>query len=387
MLALTGGLAAPALAGGVAALGLGGAAGGAAAVAVGSTAVVGTTFGAAGATVAGYKMSRRTGGLANFEFATLREGPLLAVVCINGWVREKGDFSAPFQPLVEGDHAGDPFGGAAEISFLEWETEALLQLGSSLYDVVKNQALGFALKKSIQYTAMAGLAAALAAPATIVAAAGTIDNVWGTTMDKAKRGGALLARTLMDRAQGGRPVILVGMSLGARMVFACLEELDRAGEAGRGLVHHAVLVGAPCASDAARWAAVRRAVAGRLVNAYSRNDWLLAALTRFTHWGAGSAAGLAPVECAGVRNVDLSNARAGRGDYSSQAMAHVWPALLGALDEADAAFPAGGWADLRVGSDSDDSASPPPMAGDGEFDEDVFVDALDKGVPVASSDT
>ena len=360
LLAVTGGLAAPALAGGFAAMGLGGAVTTAATAATASTAAVGATFGAAGAGVAGWKMSKRTGGLDSFGLTSLCEGPIAAAVCVNGWVKTPEDFSAPFECLVE--HPA--FRGTAEVCFLEWEREALLKLGSSLYDVVKNQAVGYALKQSIKYSALATLATALAAPAAVVAAAGTIDNVWGTTMDKAKRGGVLLAHTLLERAQGGRPVVLVGISLGARMVFACLEELARheerfqnqqdggTGTSGRGLVHHAILLGAPVTAAPARWTAVRSVVSGSLVNAYSRNDWLLECLTRVCRWGS-PAAGLAAVQCAGVRNVDLSGTRAGRGDYSAATMARTWPRLVAATEGADFAFPAGQW-DVVVSDDEDE---------------------------------
>jgi hypothetical protein len=40
-------------------------------------------------------------------------------------------------------------------------------------------------------------------------------------------------------------VTLVGYSFGARLIFHCLEELDKAGADGRGIVENAVLLGTP----------------------------------------------------------------------------------------------------------------------------------------------
>lgn len=46
---------------------------------------------------------------------------------------------------------------------------------------------------------------------------------------RAARAGELLAHVLMSGAHGGRPVRLVGFSMGARLIFHCLLELARCG--------------------------------------------------------------------------------------------------------------------------------------------------------------
>ena len=58
-----------------------------------------------------------------------------------------------------------------------------------------------------------------------------------------------------------------------RVVFHCLLELARRGRAG--VVESAVLLGAAVPDDVAAWTAARGVVAGRLVNAYSGEDWLV----------------------------------------------------------------------------------------------------------------
>jgi hypothetical protein len=83
-------------------------------------------------------------------------------------------------------------------------------------------------------------------------------------------------------------------------------------------------------ADATAWAAVAPAVAGRLVSAYCRTDWVLALLCRtlsletkcvgppahipctsaFPNRWLGRAprvAGIAPVDCAYVENVDVTD--------------------------------------------------------------------------------
>lgn len=49
---------------------------------------------------------------------------------------------------------------------------------------------------------------------------------------RADKAGVLLADALLSGSHGDRPVTLVGASLGARVVFSCLEELARRGDTG-----------------------------------------------------------------------------------------------------------------------------------------------------------
>jgi hypothetical protein len=54
-----------------------------------------------------------------------------------------------------------------------------------------------------------------------------IDGVWTLACERADEAGKVLAGILRSRAQGARPVTLIGYSVGARVIFACLEELYR----------------------------------------------------------------------------------------------------------------------------------------------------------------
>ena len=139
-------------------------------------------------------------------------------------------------------------------------------------------------------------------PAYLVsAAASAVDNPFSLARNRSDKAGAVLADALANRVQGHRPVTLVGYSLGARVVYACLREL--AARRAFGLVDTVVLIGAPVPSDARHWAAARAVVAGRVVNVYSDRDGLLAFLYRAASAQLG-VAGLQAVE--GVENVDLS---------------------------------------------------------------------------------
>lgn len=112
LFAVTGGLAAPGIAAGIAAL-AGGAAATAAVVTLTSTAAVTAIFGVGGGGLAAYKMQRRTQGLTEFKFqkesqsrrrriqgglgeTTRIEPELFSTICISGWLRDYCDFQRPW---------------------------------------------------------------------------------------------------------------------------------------------------------------------------------------------------------------------------------------------------------------------------------------------------
>jgi hypothetical protein len=110
LFAVTGGLAAPGIAAGVAALAGSTAATAAAAALLTSTAAVTTIFGVGGGGLAAYKMQRRTQGLTHFEFRKEKsrrsksdeegddtaDAELFSTICLSGWLRDKYDFQRPW---------------------------------------------------------------------------------------------------------------------------------------------------------------------------------------------------------------------------------------------------------------------------------------------------
>ena len=206
----------------------------------------------------------------------------------------------------------------ADAFSLLWESKELLQLNSALARLLTTQAAGQGVRLAAHsgfLYAGAGLVAALGPTVLLGTASGLlISNSYSVASERATKAGKLLAHLLLSGAHGDRPVTLVGHGMGARLVFSCLLELCRQG--ARGIVQHAVLLGCPVGCEVLRWRMARRAVAGRLINVYTRRDLLLGVMAGGETGWMRAVAGLVPVEgVGGVENVNLTGLLSGHAAY------------------------------------------------------------------------
>uniref|UniRef100_A0A671QXL7 Transmembrane and coiled-coil domain-containing protein 4-like n=1 Tax=Sinocyclocheilus anshuiensis TaxID=1608454 RepID=A0A671QXL7_9TELE len=186
---------------------------------------------------------------------------------------------------------------------------------------VLGSATGIAIMASLFGAAGAGLTGivtALTWPASLLAVASVIDNPWGVCLSRSAEVGKHLAQVLRSRRQGKRPVNLIGFSLGARVIYFCLEELAN-DQGSEGVVEDVVLLGAPVDGSEKAWQRLSRVVAGKIVNGYCKGDWLLGFLYRSSSVQL-SVAGLQPISSQDrkIINVDLSSVVKGHLDYMRQ---------------------------------------------------------------------
>ena len=227
---------------------------------------------------------------------------LRVTIGITGWLTSKEEVVTPWRVL----------GTSSEVFALRWELEALLTLGNSITAMVSSTAWGYAKSELIKRTIFAELMSALW-PVGLLQISRVVDNPFSIARSRADKAGEVLADALINKAQGERPVTLVGYSLGARVIFACLMSLAK--RRAFGLVESAILIGAPTPSTTTDWRAMRSVVAGRLVNVYSANDYVLGFLYRTSSIQYGIA-GLQPVVgLPAVENVDVSDAVSGHLRY------------------------------------------------------------------------
>lgn len=124
-------------------------------------------------------------------------------------------------------------------------------------------------------------------------------------MAAAEAAGAALAHALLERAQGSRPVTLVGSSFGALVVVEALRQMGGRSHC-QGIVENVYLFGAPVSGASSKWKAVTPLIAGRLINCHSTNDWVLKLMMR----GMGAdltVAGLDGIASPRADNVDVSS--------------------------------------------------------------------------------
>ncbi|KAK3343804.1 hypothetical protein B0T25DRAFT_308100 [Lasiosphaeria hispida] len=331
---MAGGLAPPLLAAGIGSV-LGG-------IGIGSTAaanllgvlgesglIVGSLFGIYGVRATGKMMEQYVKDIQDFVFVPLRGSigedseigkvatdtrRLRVVLGISGWLTNESDVTNAWRVL----------GQQSEVYAVQWELEPLMKMGIALDTVIKSSAWSLAKREISARTSMisskppshdpqettnkngpvfACLTQAIW-PVGLLKISKIIDNHWNVAMVRADKVGGVLADVIMNKAHGDRGVSLIGYSLGARVIYACLMIL--AERRAFGLVENVVMMGTPAPSDADVWCAMKSIVSGRLVNVYSQNDYILGFLYRMSSIDYG-VAGLQQIEgIDGIENVDVS---------------------------------------------------------------------------------
>ncbi|KAJ5435289.1 Protein of unknown function DUF726 [Penicillium cf. griseofulvum] len=323
LIGLTGGLAAPLVAAGLGTvlggLGLGAtAAAGLLGTLAGSSVVVGGLFGAYGGRMTGRMMEKYAREVDDFAFIPIRGEPrrnvkekesaeqdhrLRVTIGVTGWVKEESNFVVPWRVI----------GADSEVFGLRWEMEPLMNLGNAISALVTSAAWSVAGREVLARTVFSTIMSAVMLPLGLMKVAGVVDNPFSVAKARADKAGEVLADALINKAQGERPVTLIGYSLGCRLIYSCLHSLERRN--AYGLVESVILMGSPTPSDTEDWRKIRSVVSGRVVNVFSENDSVLAFLYRTSSLQLG-VAGLQPVEgVPGVENVDVSELISGHLRY------------------------------------------------------------------------
>lgn len=323
LIGITGGLAAPLVAAGLGTV-LGGLGLGATAAAgylgalAGSSVIVGGLFGAYGGRMTGRMMDKYAREVEDFAFVPIRgrrqrienereaaqqDHRLRVTIGITGWVTEEDNFVIPWRVI----------GADTEVFGLRWELEALMNLGNSISALVTSAAWSVAGREVLSRTIFSTLMSAVMLPLGLLKVAHVVDNPFSVAKARADKAGRVLADVLINKAQGERPVTLIGYSLGSRVIYSCLQSL--ASQRAYGLVESAILMGSPTPSDTGDWRMMRSVVSGRLVNVFSENDAVLAFLYRTSSLQLGIA-GLQPIHgLSGVENVNVSDLISGHLRY------------------------------------------------------------------------
>ncbi|KAI4101430.1 MAG: hypothetical protein LQ339_005079 [Xanthoria mediterranea] len=263
----------------------------------GGTALITSGAVVTGGTIAVRATNRRTGAVSTFEYRPLHNNKRVnLIVTVSGWMNGKiDDVRLPFSTI-------DPVMG--DMYSVLWEPEMLQSMGDTIR-ILATEALTQGLQQVLGSTILVALMASLQLPIVLTKLSYLIDNPWTVSMARANSAGLILADSLIDRNLGVRPITLVGFSLGARVIFACLRELANKGAFG--LIQNVYLFGSPIVANKDEYLRARTVISGRFVNGYASNDWILGYLFRATSGGIMRVAGLAPVEnIPGLENIDVT---------------------------------------------------------------------------------
>lgn len=236
--------------------------------------------------------------------------------------------------MLEGDAVTTPWnslGSQSEVYVVQWELGAVASLGNALETVVKSTAWHNARQqirqKSSRSTKFRDMTCSYNTsvfhcllnstwPEPLLKISKIIDNPWSVGMVRAEKVGIVLADAIMrHKFHGERAVSLVGYSLAARAIYVCLMVLAERRQFG--LIDSVVMMGTPAPSDSKVWVTLKSVVSGRLVNAYTEEDYILGFLYRTSNTQFGIA-GLQEIHGAtGVENHRVAHLPNGHLSYQS----------------------------------------------------------------------
>lgn len=246
------------------------------------------------------------------------------------------------------------YGG--ELYTVLFESDMLSELCNSVEDVAVD-AVSNATQQILKTTVFATLLTAVAIPTALVKLANMIDGSWTLAIERSDEAGKELAKSLLFSQAGRRPVTLIGFSMGARVIYACLKELARYQEkweqmrdeaekpkkppnrrASRrssskqslelenmrepaSILEDVIVMGMPNHLSLRSWYLARQLVAGRLVNCYSKKDLVLTLMFRYKRMTGGfkPICGTSAIEVPGVENYDVSDLITAHSQYTIEA--------------------------------------------------------------------
>ena len=252
------------------------------------------------------------GDIDGFDIVEIKSGIEPAIICIDGFLTEGDDKASEVwhESLIKHYPKNT-------IYHVKWESKRLKDLASSF-----SISLG---KEGLKKSALSAALSASKAAATKIAplgmaiqALGLATNPWSVASVKAYQTGALLADII---ARTDKEYILIGHSLGARVIYSCLASLKTKEECYIKDVH--LLGGAVdknCEEDTSRvdWSEIHKATSGTINNYFSKNDIVLQTLYKVgegVKFELGDPIGRYPIENNNINNIDVTESINGHTEY------------------------------------------------------------------------
>lgn len=270
-----------------------------------------TAVGAAlGGVLGGVVSSRYVGEIQDFDILKTQGGRGASVIFVNGFLNQKNVDLDDWKSGAQRIFKNRPW------YLTTWESKTLRSLGALLCgNVGKTGAMRFFVKLAKRASKKAG--SKLNPVTHAFMAADLLGNDWHSAMTKAAMTGIVLA-DLMARTPG-KKYILVGHSLGCRVIYYALEALSTRSDSP--LIKDVILLGgAVGADDEAGWSRAVQAVSGKIYNCFSDNDHVLKAAYKGANAFLSEPIGLRPVayESTRIENWDCSEFIDGHMEWKSK---------------------------------------------------------------------
>jgi hypothetical protein len=283
--------------------------------------VVATAAGSAlGGAVGAYVGTNYMGDIYKFDLKKIRRGKEPAIITVNGFLSEKDlENQKGYQDWKEIIKAQFPKNGWYHV---HWEAKRLYDLGLLVARSGAGAGLTVAITKAAKHAAPKALKK-VGPAGSVLTAIQLSTNPWHVALKKSEKTGVLLADILK---RTNKRYILMGHSLGCRVIYASLRALSTTGEK---IVDEVHLTGGAVDNKKENWKIAKKAVSGKIFNYYSKNDYVLRYLYRAGTFFKSKPIGFEKIGLVrGIRNCNVSRYVQGHMDYKPNGPRFIKSQLL-----------------------------------------------------------
>lgn len=261
---------------------------------------------AVGGKLGGYVAGQYLSDVKDFDVYKVRSGKKPAIITVNGFLSARGELHTGW---VEGIDKHYP---DHEWYHVEWEAKNLATLGAYCIAGPGSQALRVTLTEAAKQASKKA-ASSLGGPVAFAQIVLASTNPWHVALVKAEKTGALLA-DILQRCDRQR-FILLGHSLGSRVIFSCLQSLATTKKKRIAGVH---MFGGAVDNGTGGWQATSNALTpgATICNYHSDDDQVLRYLYRVGTFFNSVPIGQHPIQrVATISNHNVSGKKFGHMDY------------------------------------------------------------------------
>ncbi|MDD2770336.1 MAG: DUF726 domain-containing protein [Methylococcus sp.] len=302
---------------GLATLGGGALAAGGAGMAGGVATITGLG-GVLGGGLGAYISSAYQRSVKDFSIEKVRDGCDPALITINGFLSKASDGYNSWTNLADScfkDHAW---------YHVNWDAKNLADLGKSILSIDGDAAITAILKKAAISASKASAKRVLLV-STIYEAVRFGRNPWHVALRRAENTGFILSDLLRRCKQ--KEFVLVGHSLGCRVIRSCLQTLSDTGlqtlsDTECKIIRDVHLLGGAVGNGTDSLERASKVVSGKIYNYKSNNDMILKTLYRPGTFFASNPIGLHSIDVRSVQNIDVTKDVDGHMKYKD--VAHLF---------------------------------------------------------------